>query len=386
MWIERNYTRTIQSLLKQYPVVLITGARQIGKTSILKQNFSNYSYVSFDDPLLVEEARNSPESFFDNYKSPIIIDEVQYVPELFRFLKSKVDSKRKNGMYLLTGSQSFELMQGVSESLAGRIGIIKLSGISLDEMKKSRLKYTIEEYLLRGTFPELLVNKKLSAQIWFSNYLSTYIERDVRNILNISKLRDFSVFIKSVASRSAQTLSYSELSRDIGVAVNTIKEWISVLEASQLIYILKPYHRNFGKRLFKSPKIYLRDTGLMCYLNGIHSTEVMLQSPLIGAIWETHVLNQILSSYYEKGFDADNLYYFRNQSGQELDFIIEEGGVLTAIEAKFSERPDLDKIKKNYQALKNFYGDKAIKKLIIQSRSKQSYKIDKDIFVNQLIS
>lgn len=381
MWIDRNYTKTIKNLLKQYPAVLITGARQIGKTSILKENFSNYSYISFDDPLLVEEAKNSPESFFDKYKTPIIIDEVQYAPELFRFLKTKIDANRKNGQYILTGSQSFELMQGVSESLAGRIGVVKFSGISLDELNNSKLKYKIEDYLLRGSFPELLTNKKISTQTWFSNYLTTYIERDVRNILNISKLRDFSLFIKSIAARSSQVLSYSELSRDIGVAVNTIKEWVSVLEASQLIYILKPYHRNLGKRLFKSPKIYLRDTGLMCYLNGIHSTEIMLQSPLTGAIWETHVLNQLLSSYYEQGFDADNLYFFRNQSGNEIDFIIDEGSILTAIEAKFSERPDLEKIKKNYQALKNFYGDDAIKKLIIKSRSKKSYKIDKDIFL-----
>lgn len=382
MWINRNYINLIASYLKQFPAVVITGARQVGKTSLLQHNFPNYSYVSFDDPLVAEEAKTSPDSFFGKYQEPLIIDEVQYVPEIFRYLKTLIDKSKKKGRFILTGSQSFQLMSGISESLSGRIGLIHLPGLSGRELEtNSKIKYDALKLLLRGSYPEPLTKSKIDTQAWYSSYIATYLERDVRNIMNISKLRDFSIFLKSVAIRSGQILSYSELSRDIGVAVNTVKEWVSVLETSQIIYLLKPYFRNQGKRLIKSPKLYMKDTGLICYLAGIYDLKSLENSILKGAIWETYVLNQILASYYEKGLEP-NIWFYRDQVGTEIDFLIDEGLNLTALEVKFSENPDISKIKKNYEVLKRHYGEDQVKKLIIKANVKQEFKLAKDIYLS----
>ncbi len=380
MWIARKYSDLINRNLSQFPVILLTGARQIGKTSLLKKELSNFNFCSLEEPILAKEAEEAPDIFFSKYTPPIIIDEVQYAPKLFRYIKIFVDKHKKKGQFALTGSQSFQLMQNVSESLAGRCGIITMAGISGLERKNSDLAISGTEILLRGSYPELVANKNFNKSDWYRSYIASYLERDVRNILKVGDIRDFSTFLTAVALRSGQILSYSDLARDVGIAVNTAKNWLSVLEASQIIYLLKPYHKNLGKRLFKSPKLYVRDTGLFCHLANIHDLKTLNSSPYIGAIWETYVLNQIVSSYQENGLDS-SIWFWRTQSGEEVDFLIDAGGKLTAIEAKYSEQPDIEKIRKGYNSLKQSYGDKTIENLIIATTRKGNHKVGKDVYI-----
>ena len=380
MWIERNYSKLLRRNLAQFPVVLLTGARQVGKTSLLEKEFPNFSFCSLEDPILAREAEEAPDIFFSKYRLPVIIDEVQYAPKLFRYIKLFVDKHKKKGQFALTGSQSFQLMHNVSESLAGRCGIITMSGISGAERKNNDLPFAGTEILLKGSYPELIANKDFNKTDWYRSYIASYLERDVRNILKVGDIRDFSTFLTAVVLRSGQILSYSDLARDVGIAVNTAKSWLSVLEASQVIYLLKPYHKNLGKRLFKSPKLYIRDTGLFCHLANIQDSKMLNSSPYIGAVWETYVLNQIISSHQESGSNP-NIWFWRTQSGQEVDFLIDTGGKLTAIEVKYSEKPDIEKTTKGYNSLKQFYGDKIIDKLIIKTTGKESHKIGKDIYI-----
>lgn len=381
MWIERKYSKVIHRNLKQFPVILLTGARQVGKTTLLQKELSDFNFCALEDTALASEAEEAPESFLSKYPPPVIIDEVQYAPKLFRHIKLIVDKNKTKGQFALTGSQSFQLMKNISESLAGRCGILVMSGISGRERKASKnLGFTGEEILLRGSYPELIANKDFNKADWYRSYIATYLERDVRNILDVGSLRDFSTFLSAVVLRSAQVLSYSDIARSVGIAVNTAKAWLSVLEASQIIYLLKPYYRNLGKRLFKSPKIYVRDTGLFCHLAGIQDIKSLKTSPYIGAIWETNVLNQILSFYQEEGLEP-NIWFWRTQSGQEVDFLIDSSGKLTAIESKYSERPDIKKSTKGYNALRHFYSEKNVDKLILATPNKENYKVGKDIYL-----
>ncbi|MBI3591690.1 MAG: ATP-binding protein [Candidatus Melainabacteria bacterium] len=380
MWIERNYSKLLRRNLAQFPVILLTGARQVGKTSLLEKDLSGFNFCSLEDPILAREAEEAPDVFFTKYRLPVIIDEVQYAPKLFKYIKLLVDKHKKKGQFALTGSQSFQLMQNVSESLAGRCGIITMSGISGVERRNNNLPFANTEILLRGSYPELIANKSFNKTDWYRSYIASYLERDVRNILKVGDIRDFSTFLTAVVLRSGQILSYSDLARDVGIAVNTAKSWLSVLEASQVIYLLKPYHKNLGKRLFKSPKLYIRDTGLFCHLANIQDSTTLNSSPYIGAVWETYVLNQVISSYQENGLNT-NVWFWRTQSGQEVDFLIDTGGKLTAIEVKYSEKPDIEKIKKGYNSLKQFYGDNIVEKLIIATTGKESHKVGKDIYI-----
>ena len=380
MWIERNYSKLLNRNLAQFPVILLTGARQVGKTSLLEKEFPGFSFCSLEDPILAREAEEAPDVFFSKYRLPVIIDEVQYAPKLFRYIKLLLDKYKKKGQFALTGSQSFQLMQNVSESLAGRCGIITMSGISGLERKNNALSFASAEVLLRGSYPELIASKDFNKTDWYRSYIASYLERDVRNILKVGDIRDFSTFLTAVVLRSGQILSYSDLARDVGIAVNTAKSWLSVLEASQVIYLLKPYHKNLGKRLFKSPKLYIRDTGLFCHLANIQDAKTLTSSPYLGAVWETYVLNQIISSNQENGSNP-NIWFWRTQNGQEVDFLIDTGGKLTAIEVKYSEKPDIEKTTKGYNSLKQFYGDKIIDKLIIATTGKENHKVGKDIYI-----
>ena len=380
MWIERNYSKLLRRNLAQFPIVLLTGARQVGKTSLLEKEFPSFSFCSLEDPILAREAEEAPDVFFAKHQLPVVIDEVQYAPKLFRYIKLFVDKHKKKGQLALTGSQNFQLMHNVSESLAGRCGIITMSGISGAERKNNDLPFTNTEVLLKGSYPELIANKDFNKTDWYRSYIASYLERDVRNILKVGDIRDFSTFLTAVVLRSGQILSYSDLARDVGIAVNTAKSWLSVLEASQVIYLLKPYYKNLGKRLFKSPKLYIRDTGLFCHLANIQDSTALNASPYIGAVWETYVLNQIVSSYQENGLNS-NIWFWRTQSGQEVDFLIDIGGKLTAIEVKYSERPDIEKMKKGYNSLKQFYGDNVVDKLIVATTAKESHKVGKDIYI-----
>ena len=341
MWISRHNKGKIEEAIKTRPVVLLTGVRQAGKSSLLKHLFKDIEYVTLDKLVLAEEAENNPTRFLDRFKHQVIIDEIQYAPSLFRELKIRVDEERDiKGKWILTGSQQFTLMQQISESLAGRIRIINLGTLSATELNNTNLLKNRSDILWKGGFPEIWA-ENLNAVDFFDDYIQTYLERDLRQILNVTSLRDFRRFLSLLAFRVGQLINYSEISKEVGVAVNTVKAWVSTLETSGLIVLLPPYYNNIGKRLIKSPKLYFCDNGLVASLLNINSLKVLENSPHLGNIWE----NFVLTEYLKEGLmPGRNLFYIRDQNGVEIDFVVEKDGNTTLIEAKYSERPNPKKI------------------------------------------
>ncbi|MBI2119831.1 MAG: ATP-binding protein [Elusimicrobia bacterium] len=378
MWITRKSESTLQRLFHQFTAVLVIGPRQSGKTALLQTLYPHASYVTLDDRSVAAAANTTPEAFLSSFKEPVILDEVQYAPTLFRTLKVKIDQRRQPGRYLLTGSQIFPMMQGVSESLAGRCGILNLSSLSWSERIQSLRHGKLEDFLFLGGFPELHAGK-IEREFWYSAYVATYLERDVRNILNVGDLGDFNRLLRAAALRTSQVLSYSDLARDVGISPATAKKWLSVLVASGQIFLIESYHRNRGKRLVKSPKLVFADTGLACYLMGFKSRNDVFSSPLAGALWESFVTNQVIRHYAFQG-KKPPLWYWRTPYGQEVDLIIEEGGgKLTAIECKLSEHPGA-KDCAGLHALESFYGKDVIVKSYIACRTPIQFKVTPEIF------
>lgn len=373
MWIERLYEPTIKRFEGRFPVVLVTGPRQVGKTALLRHLYPDHTYVSFDHPALARQAAESPEEFFRSLQEPVILDEVQYVPQIFRYLKVRVDQDRKPGRFFLTGSQSFSLMQGVSESLAGRCGILEMHSLSFREVCDHDSKISETQYFFRGGFPELYVRFMDKPQDWFGSYLSTYLERDVRNIKNVGDLRDFERFLRAVAARTGQILSYSEIARDVGITPNTAKQWISVLQVSGQIYLLEPYYRNVGKRLVKSPKLYMLDMGLNCSLVGISAWEDFVRSPMAGALWETFVVTEVLRYFHVQGLKPP-LWFWQTSMGDEVDLLIEKGKRFIAIECKLTEEPQAAHWK-GLETFKKIYGKDHIERSYLACRTKYPYLI-----------
>lgn len=358
MYIKRLIEKTIIDTLKTFPVVILTGARQSGKTTLLKHLFSStFNYISLDELDIRSLAINDPREFLNKFKTPLIIDKIQNAPQLLPYIKAVVDKERKNGRFIITGSQQFPLMKNVSESLAGRAAILNLYPFMIEEItgnyiteEKSidsylknasnkkipgSLKIDLGSWLLDGGYPGLFVNSKISKNIWFSSYIQTYIDRDVRGNIKNENLNDFERFLKLMASRTSQELSYSNLSRDIGLSVPTIKSWISLLQTNSIIYLLQPYYKNFGKRIIKSPKLYFLDTGLAAYLSGIQTKEHLLNGPMGGALFETFVVTNFLKRFSALDINP-SLYYWKNISGIEVDLLVEHGNKLIPIEIKLA--------------------------------------------------
>lgn len=340
MWIERDISSLINKLNTERPALLLTGARQTGKSSLLNHIFPDYNYVSLDVPLEAKQASESGQFFLSSHGSPLVIDEIQYAPELFRQIKIQIDQHRQlTGQYIMMGSQKFSLMKGVSESLAGRVSVLNLHSLSTSELAKhfkTELSAAqILQWLVRGGYPEVYEHN-LDHNRFFGDYIATYIERDVRQLLNIRNVREFDQFMRLLAIRSGQIFSMSRIATEVGVSTHTIRSWISVLEASNIIYLLKPYYQNFGKRIIKSPKLYFLDTGLLCYLANIQSADVLGNSPLLGAFFETYAFGQLLRSLHNQG-KADEIYYFRDKDGREVDFMIPEGNLLNIYECKWQD-------------------------------------------------
>jgi len=341
MWIERDYTDKINEAVRTRPVILLTGVRQAGKSSLLQRLFEDAEYVTLDKIILAEEAEENPTLFLDRFKNQVIIDEIQYAPSLFRDLKIKVDGNRSTkGKWILTGSQQFILMRHVSESLAGRVRILNLGTLSAAELNRTNLVKNKRDLLWRGGFPELWA-ENLDAKEFYDDYLQTYLERDLRQILNVTNLRDFRRFLSMLAIRVGQLINYSEISKEVGVAVNTIKAWVSALEVSGIIILLPPYYNNLGKRLIKAPKLYFCDNGLVAALLNINSAEALNNSIHLGNIWE----NFVFSEYLKQGIVAGkDIFYLRDSNGVEIDFIIERESEVFLIEAKTSERPNTQRL------------------------------------------
>lgn len=341
MWIERKNADKIRKAIQTRPVVLLTGVRQAGKSSLLKKLLKDTEYVTLDRILLAQEAQENPDAFLSRFKKQVIIDEIQYAPSLFRDLKIKVDEERNTkGKWNLTGSQQFVLMQKVSESLAGRVRILNLHTLSATELNEARLLKNKFDLLWKGGFPEIWA-ENLDANDFFNDYIQTYLERDLKQIINVSNLRDFWRFLSLLALRTGQLLNYSEISKEVGVAVNTIKAWVNALEISGLIILLPPFYNNLGKRLIKTPKLYFCDNGLAASLLNIRSSEGLKNSLHLGNLWE----NFVFTEFMKEGFVAGkNLFFFRDQNGVEIDFVVEKEGKVILVEAKASERPDKKKL------------------------------------------
>jgi predicted AAA+ superfamily ATPase len=338
MWIPRYIEDRLRRSARTRPVVVVTGARQTGKTSTLVRLFSDYEVVSLDLPTEAEQAEKEPDAFLRRHPPPLIIDEVQYAPALFRHLKVAVDARRsKNGQFLLTGSQKFTLMKGVSESLAGRADILDLETLSLLEIRKAFPQNRLETAIVRGGFPELWANQDIDAANFYNSYLATYLERDVRSLANVGSLRDFERFLRACALRSANLLNKADLARDIGIAPTTANQWLSVLQASGQIVLLEPWFSNRTKSIVKSPKLYLADTGLLCALLNIRSVDALLQSPAAGAVWETFVFSQLRHRERLAG-RAGGLFFWRDRT-REVDFVVETAGRVELFEAKWTELP-----------------------------------------------
>lgn len=343
-YFHRQIEKTVKKYLSIFPAVAVTGPRQSGKSTMLKTIFGNkYTYLTFDDPILIEQFSSDPKGFMNQYNNRIIFDEVQKVPELFHYLKMEIDSDRNNyGKFILTGSSQFAFIKSITETLAGRIGALTLLPFQRSEVpQKLRAKQ-----ILFGGYPELATGNYNKSRQWYSAYLRNYLERDVRSLANIGNMRDFQRLIFLLASRTAQELNFSRFARDIGVSVKTIQKWISVLAASYVIFLLPPYYKNLGKRITKRPKLYFYDTGLVCYLTGIRDSETLAKGPMQGEIFETYVISEVVKSICHNDRDAV-LYYFRDNLGLEVDLIIEDNSKKTVsfIEIKNSQtiRPQMAK-------------------------------------------
>lgn len=368
MYIARTAEDTVKKLSEQFKVLLITGARQVGKSTLLKHCDENRNYVSLDDLTEREMAINEPKLFLKNHPAPLIIDEIQYAPELLSYIKLAVDMSDKKGQYWLTGSQQFQMMKNISETLAGRVGIIDLLGFSLSEIagnknsqpfdleteREGKKIYSVNEIfqaIYNGFYPALNNQEELDRDIFYGSYLRTYIERDIRALNFISDELKFLTFIRVIAARTGQVLKYSEIAKEAEISEPTAKNWLSLLVASNLVYLLPSYYKNINKRMTKMPKIYFLDTGLCAYLTGWNSAEVIQKGAMSGAFFETFVISEILKSYFHNG-KRPFIYWYRDTLKKEIDLLIEKNGKLQAIEIKLTANPNKSMIK-NFSLIEN---------------------------------
>lgn len=361
MYISRHAEKTVNHMLSTFKVLLITGPRQVGKTTMLHHLLGvDYNYVTLDDMTERSVAKQDPRLFFINNPGNLIIDEIQYAPELFSELKRIVDSKDEYGQFVLTGSQTFSLMEHVSESLAGRVGIIELGGLTLREIQQEpplRIKAPgilphpskdeivdparLWEIIQRGSMPELYKLEQLKSEQYYASYVNTFLERDVRQIVNVADLTMFATFLSSLAARTGQLLNYHAIANEIGIDAKTAKRWISILETSGQIQIVPPFSNNSLTRVIKTPVLYFMDTGLVSHLLKWTSPQTLMMGAMAGPILETFVFSELAKSYKNQGLLRLPIYHYRDKDSREIDLIIENSGVLTPIEVKKTASPTL---------------------------------------------
>lgn len=366
-WIDRTITDHLLNTIKTFPAVLVTGPRQVGKSSLLQMVVENYEYISFDNPLLLQQAKEDPELFFLNHSAELILDEIQYAPELFPYLKIKIDEMRlaalrdnrpEKCLFLLSGSQAYHLMENVSESLAGRLAILPLQGISYREQKKVTCALPFvpnDEYLSvrkkecldtedlwsmihRGYMPRLIASKD-DWETYYSSYVTTYIERDVNQLIKVADKGDFVRFMAALAARSGELLNYDSIARDVGVSATTVRRWLQIIESSGIVLQLHPYHNNHLKRMIKTPKVYFMDTGLMAWLTRWITPETIQFGAKAGQFFETWVVSEITKSFLNAGKSVRDLYFYRDADQREIDLVIEIGKTVYPIEIKMTAKP-----------------------------------------------
>ena len=368
-FIKRHAEKTIERLSSSYPAVLITGARQTGKTTLLKKitDSQNIQYLTFDDPIEEQSAKNDPKSFLEFHPYPFMFDEIQYIPDLFRYLKIQIDQNRQNGMYFLTGSQQFKLMETASESLSGRIGIVQLYPLSAREIREDENSESFiptKDFILArnsslkqrdsnikktwlsiytGGYPEVVKGNVLPKD-FYANYLKTYIERDIKKLTQVADEMQFLQFISIAAARTGQLVNYSDISKDCGISEVTAKKWLSLLVSSGLVYLLQPYSANIEKRVVKTAKLYFMDTGLAAYLTRWSNPDVMQSGAMAGAFFETYVISEIIKSFSNNG-EEPPIYFYRDKDKYEIDLLIEQNNILYPVEIKKTATPSSDDAK-----------------------------------------
>lgn len=394
----RILTNVIHKAIKSFPAIVVTGPRQSGKTTLVKHLFQNtHLYVNLEDPDTRIRAKEDARTFLEQHNAPVIIDEIQYVPELLSYIKSAIDEKRKAGSWILTGSQSFTLMDGVSESLAGRAAVLSLLPFSFTEqigcgeqtldiipllrnpagfLKQSK-KISLAKILLRGSYPEIVTKRNVARGLWCGSYISTYIERDIRNLSQVGDLSQFGRFLRLCATRTGQILNISELARDIGVSVPTAKRWISLLETGYQVFLLHPYYRNIGKRLVKSPKLYFSDTALVCYLLGLNDQATLFNSPHFPHIFESFIVIDFWKRFLHFG-QLPSLYYLKTRDGMEIDLVIEINQKLHLFEIKSNATITPKHAASLLKAKKDLGG--FVQSLYLISQSPQSFLLPKNVY------
>jgi len=383
MYYKRLIEEKIIQAIDMFKILLVTGPRQVGKTTTLKHLFSDtYHYVTLDDITELSVAKDDPKLFFMNHPLPIIIDEVQLAPSLFHEIKRLVDSSDLYGQIILTGSQTFHLMDNITESLAGRIGILEFNGLSLREINKeifnlpfipntsflsvARQPFTFDlwEVIHRGSLPELYKKENIDWQLYYASYVRTYIERDVRSLINVKNLDLFSKFITSVAARTATVINYSNISKEIGVDIKTIQSWMKVLEASGIVILIQPFSNNALKRVIESPMLYFMDTGLVSYLLKWTTKDTLQNGAMSGPIIETFAVSEIVKSFKNSGINMMPIYFYRDKDMKEIDLIISKDDRLYPIEIKKSMNPTKSMVK-SFSVLKKALGFTVENELIL---------------------
>jgi uncharacterized protein len=390
--IPRTLSGLLERAVKGFPAVLVTGPRQSGKTTLLRALFGDtHRYVSLEAPHVRERALADPVSFLGDHPPPVILDEIQHAPALLSYLQVAIDEDRRPGRWLLSGSQSFPLLQGTSESLAGRVAILTLLPLSWSEVqRRARPQDSIEtvlaelfearpavpsrpdlaQWLLRGGFPQLWSDLGVDRQLWLASYIQTYLERDVRSVLGVRDLGSFQTFLRLAAARTGQVLNLVDLARDVGVSPPTVRQWLSVLEASHQIHLLRPHFENLGKRLIKAPKLYWLDTGLVCFLLGLKDEEAVLGGPMAGPLFETAVVAELAKCFYHRGLPPA-LWYWRSRDGWEVDLLVEQRGKLHPVEVKATATPRPTHAE-NVVRWRSLAGDKAGSGLLVTQAEEAS--------------
>ncbi|MDD2237884.1 MAG: ATP-binding protein [Kiritimatiellae bacterium] len=370
--LRREIEEHVLSLARGYPVVTVTGPRQSGKTTLVRMLFPEYDYVNLEIPDIREEARRDPRGFLMRHAAPVVLDEIQHVPHLLSYIQADVDEVQRKGMYILTGSHQPELQAAITQSLAGRTGVAELLPLSIREWKAAGVAKSRDQWMLDGFMPRLAEGGIDATQL-YRDYFRTYVERDARQLINLRDLHAFEMFVRLLAGRVGQVLNLSSLAGDIGVSSVTLRQWLTALEASYVVTLLRPYYRNFGKRLIKSPKVYFIETGLAAYLLGLRTAEQVGRDPLLGNLFENMVVMEAIKARLNAGKDSD-LYFFRDSQGVEVDLLLASGRDLYPFEIKAAFTPS-DNLCRSVKRFAGLSGEVMNPSVIYAGRSIRSAEV-----------